>query len=144
VVHEALRRAEMLFIAGERAEALTAVRDALLTAPKLPYGLVLLAALEASNVRRGQEQKLRDIIRRLDGIIEANPKVRHGRFYRARLQKRLGDLGAAIADLRRAAVDDPDDLDVLNELEACERKEAEPPPTPASGGSMLDRLLRKL
>ena len=143
-VHEALKGAEMLFIAGERQEALTAVRDALTAVPKIPYGLVLLAALEASNVRRGQEQKLRDIIRRLDGIIEANPKVRHGRFYRARLQKRLGDLGAAIADLRRAAVDDPDDLDVLNELEACERKEAEPPPTPASGGSMLDRLLRKL
>ena len=144
VVHEALRRAEMLFIAGERAEALTAVRDALLTAPKLPYGLVLLAALEASSVRRGQEHKLRDIVRRLDTLIDANPKVRRGHYYRARLLRRLGDIGGAMADLHTAAVADPDDLDVFNELEACKRMDGEPAPAPTSGGSMLDRLLRKL
>ena len=143
-VNTALQRAEMLFIAGERHEALTAVRDALLVVPKLPYGLVLLAALEASNVRRGQENKLRDIVRRLDAIIEANPKVRRGHYYRARLLRRLGDIGAAIADLRTAMVDDPDDMDLNSELEACERREAEPPPPTSAGASMLDKLLRKL
>ena len=49
-----------------------------------------------------------------------------------------------MADLHTAAVAAPDDLDVFNELEACKRMDGEPAPAPTSGGSMLDRLLRKL
>ena len=41
-------------------------------------------------------------------------------------------------------VDDPDDMDLNSELEACERREAEPPPPTSAGASMLDKLLRKL
>ena len=35
-------------------------------------------------------------------------------------------------------------LDVIGELEACRRKEADGPPPSTSGGSLLDRLRRKL
>jgi tetratricopeptide (TPR) repeat protein len=121
----AIEKAEMHFVVGDRPQALNLVREALTLSPKMPAGLVMLAVLEASNVREGHEDKLRNIIQRLDSILAADPKCRRGRYYRAKLRKRVGDLEGAIDDLREAVAIDSEDVDAQRELKACERSERE-------------------
>jgi tetratricopeptide (TPR) repeat protein len=133
----AIEQAEMCLMVGERPQALNFVREALNLSPKMPAGLVLLAALEASNVREGQEDKLRHIVGRLDSILRHDPNCRRGRYYRGQLKRRLGDLDGALDDLREAVAQDPEDPDVRRELRLCERQAREPP---KSGGSLLDKL----
>jgi hypothetical protein len=136
----AISQAEMSFMLGDRRQALELVKEALTLSPRMGAGLALLAALEASNVREGQEDKLRAIVKRLDSIIAAEPKCRRGRFYRGRLRKKLGDLEGAIDDFREAVADDPEDVDAGRELKLCERKERE---AAKKSVSFLDRLRGK-
>jgi tetratricopeptide (TPR) repeat protein len=149
---QALAQAEMNFVLGERQEALGFVREALTLHPKLPAALILLAALESTNVRDGEDDKLRAILKRMDVILASDPDCRRGRFHRAALRKRLGDLEGAIDDLREVVAADPDDVDALRELKVCERREREAMSTGKSfsqsamtpkPGSLLDRLLGK-
>jgi len=137
-----IAQAEMHFVLDERHQALAFVRDALTLVPKLPAGLALMAALEATNVHKGQEDKLRAIIKRLDAILAADQTCRRGHFYRARLKKRVGDLDGALDDLEVAAAADPDDVDVLRELKivkATLNVKSEPRKT----NSFLDMLRRR-
>ncbi len=134
----AIDQAEMYFAIDERHQALGFVRQALALVPKMPAGLVLLAALEASTVHKGQEDKLRDILKRLDFVIATNPTCRRGRFYRGQIRRRLGDIEGAISDLQEAVRIDPDDVDAKRELKLCQMKERD------SGGTQRKSLLDKL
>ncbi len=152
-VEQALAQAEMHFVLGDRHEALNFVKSALTLLPKFPAAMALLAALEATNVREGQEgqdDKLRDILRRLDAVIAVDPSCRRGRYYRAGIRKRVGDMAGAIADLREAVANDPDDVDALRELKICERRERYAAKSGSGGhaltpkpASLLDKLLGK-
>jgi hypothetical protein len=119
----AIEKAEMHFVVGDRPQALNLVREALTLSPKMSAGLVLLAALEASNVRDGHEDKLPNIIQRLDTVLAADPTCRRGRYYRAKLRKRVGDVEGAVSDLREAVANDPEDVEAQRELKLCERDE---------------------
>jgi tetratricopeptide (TPR) repeat protein len=132
-----IEEAEMNFVLDDRHKALNLVRQALTASPKMPAGLALLAALEASNVRDDDPAKLQNIIQRLDSILRSSPACRRGRYYRGRLKRRVGDFDGAVDDLREAVERDPDDLEAKRELRICEAKQKEPP---KSGGSLLDRL----
>jgi hypothetical protein len=132
-----IEEAEMNFVLNERHKALNVVRQALALSPKMPAGVVLLAALEASNVKDGEEDKLKNIIQRMDTIIRDNPDCRRGRYYRGMLKKRMGEYDSAIVDLKEAVARDPDDMEAKRELRICELKEKE---TAKKGGSLLDRL----
>jgi hypothetical protein len=136
----AVAQAELQFMLGERREALELVRNALTLSPKMPAALVLLAALEASAVKKGDEDKLRDIARRLDLLISRNPQVRRGRYYRSQLRRRLGDVEGAVDDLEIAVEQDPDDADARSALKIMQQKAAEPP----KATSFLDRIRSKL
>lgn len=144
-VEQLLAKAEMHFVVGDRPQALSLVREVLNIAPKNPAGTVLLAALEASTVKDGQEAKLRDIIKRIDSILLYNRTCRRGHYYRGRLRKRIGDFDGAMDDFRQAIENDPDDGDSKSELRACQRKEKERESVSVTRGvaSFLDRFRGK-
>jgi tetratricopeptide (TPR) repeat protein len=54
--------------------------------------------------------------------IGADPMCRRAHYYRALLQKRLGEHEGAIRDLRAAVTNDPDDVDAQRELRIYEQK----------------------
>ena len=124
----------MNFSLGERHRALGFVREALTLSPKMSTGLAMLAALEASNMRPGQEDKLHAILKRLDSILAADRTCRRGRYYRGQILRQIGDLGGAIEEFRAAVASDPEDVDAQRELRQCQRE------PPKSSGSLLDRL----
>jgi hypothetical protein len=117
----ALEDAEMQWVLGERPEALRLVRKALEIMPKWPDGLSLFAALEASTVKKGDEHKLKEIIKRMDSLISRDPNVRRGRFYRAQMKRRMGDLPGALDDLRDFVEQDPEDADARREMRVVEK-----------------------
>jgi hypothetical protein len=137
----ALEDAEMQWVLGERPEALRLVRKALEIMPKWPDGLSLFAALEASTVKKGEEHKLKEIIKRMDSLISRDPNVRRGRFYRAQMKRRMGDLAGALDDLRDFVAQDPEDADARREMRVVEKLLE----TGKKGvaGSFLDRLRGK-
>ena len=137
-----IAQAEMHFVLDERHQALAFVRDALTLVPKMPAAMALMAALEATNVHKGQEDKLRAIIKRLDAIVAADQKCRRGHFYRGRLKKRVGDLDGALDDLEIAAAADPDDADVTRELKIIKATK-EMKNEPRKTNSFLDMLRRR-
>jgi tetratricopeptide (TPR) repeat protein len=132
----AVRQAEMLFVLGERSDALRVVRAALTIAPRMATGLVLLLAIEAAEV--SDPEKLRDILRRLDTVLASNRTCRRGRFRRGQIRKRLGDLDGAIDDFRAAMAADPNDVEAREELKSCDRRGREAPPH-----TLMDRLRGK-
>jgi len=131
--------AEMNFLLGDRHQSLEFVKIALEHSPRMPAAMALLAALEASNVPKGQEDKLHNILKRLDSILLRDPSCRRGRAYRGKIRRRVGDLDGAMDDLRLAVEQDPEDVDAARELKLLERAEKRPKP----GTSFLDRLLGK-
>jgi hypothetical protein len=135
----AVADAEMNFLLGDRRQALEFVKTALEHAPKMPAAMVLLAALEATNVSKGQEEKLQPILKRLDSILLRDPACRRGHAYRGTIRRRAGDLDGAIDDLRLAVEQDPEDVDAARELKITERTAKQP----KAATSFLDRLLGK-
>jgi len=138
----AFKQAEMLFVLGERDDALRVVRAALAIAPRMASALVLLLTLEAAALEDGQQDKLRDIVRRLDAIIAANRTCKRGRFRRGQIRKRLGDLDGAIDDFRAAMANDPNDLEARDELKLCDRR-ARDSASAMPAVSLFDRLRGK-
>jgi hypothetical protein len=132
----AVKQAEMLFVLGEKRDALRVVRAALTIAPRMSSGLVLVLAIEATDI--DDADRLRDILRRLDTVIAANRMCRRGRFRRGQIRKRLGDFDGAIDDFRAAMAIDPNDVEAQEELKACDRRGRDAPPP-----SLMDRLRGK-
>jgi hypothetical protein len=135
----AVADAEMNFLLGDRHQALEFVKTALEHSPKLPAAMVLLAALEATNVSKGQEEKLQPILQRLNAILLRDPSCRRGHAYRGTIRRRAGDFDGAIDDLRLAVEQDPEDVDAARELRITERMAKQPKPAT----SLLNRLLGK-
>jgi regulator of sirC expression with transglutaminase-like and TPR domain len=82
----------------------------------------LLAHIESLDPRRGKEEHLRSCVKTIDMAIGADPMCRRAHYYRALLQKRLGEHEGAIRDLRAAVTNDPDDVDAQRELRIYEQK----------------------
>jgi hypothetical protein len=121
----ALSQADMHLVLGEHAQALAAVRQALVHAPDLPAATVLLVYLEAMTATKGEERYLRDLLRMADAALARQPSCRRGYFYRAHVKRLIGDAHGALADLKLALENDPSDAEVVKELRAQERIVAE-------------------
>jgi hypothetical protein len=115
-------QAEMHVTLGERAEAETLARKAVVASPKMAEARALLAYLESLDPKRGKEDHLRSCVRTLDVAIGSDPQCAHAHYYRAMLQKRLEEHEGAIRDLRVAVTNDPDDAEALRELKIYETK----------------------
>ncbi len=142
-VEKAMADAEMNFMLGERKQALELVKVALDISPKWPPAMVLMYALEASIVKKGQEDRLRDILKRLDSVLARNPTCRRGRTYRGKIRNRVGDLIGAQDDLTEAIALDPEDADAARELRIVERKMEAGDKGGSKPMSFLDRLRGK-
>ncbi len=119
---QALEKAEMRFVLGERDVALRHLQEALDLAGDWPDASAFQVHVDAAAVRDGEDAKLRALLRRIDATLDADALCRRGRYYRALIRSRLGDHEGAIRDLRVAVTHDPDDLDAQRVLASYARK----------------------
>ena len=117
-----ISEAEMHLTLGDRESAETVARKAVVAAPMMGEARALLAHIESLDPRRGKEEHLRSCVKTIDMAIGADPMCRRAHYYRALLQKRLGEHEGAIRDLRAAVTNDPDDVDAQRELRIYEQK----------------------
>ena len=107
---------------GDRREAESLVRKALVAAPELPEAMALLAYLEATDPRKVGPDHLRNCLKMVDMAIGKDPMCKKAHFYRAEMRKRLEDHEGAIRDLRVAVMNDHDDVEAQRELHVYETK----------------------
>jgi tetratricopeptide (TPR) repeat protein len=147
-----MSEAEMHLTLGDREAAESVARKAVVAAPTLGEARALLAHIESLDPRRGKEDHLRSCVKTLDMAIGADPMCNRAHYYRALLQKRLGEHEGAIRDLRIAVTNDPDDVDAQRELRVYEQKlrdgtvqirSMSPPGAGKKPDSFFDRLRKK-
>jgi Tfp pilus assembly protein PilF len=117
-----ISQAEMHVTLGDRAEAESLVRKALVAAPGFPEAMALLAYLEAMDSRKGGAEHLRNCLKMVDMAVGKDPMCRRAHYYRAELKRKMEDHEGAIRDLRVAVTNDPDDVDAQRELRVYETK----------------------
>jgi hypothetical protein len=117
-----LQQAEMHVTLGDRGEAETLVRKALVASPEMPEAMALLAHLESVDPRKGSPEHVRNCLKMADMAIGKDPMCRRAHYYRAELKKKLEDHEGAIRDLRVAVTHDPDDVEAQRELKVYETK----------------------
>jgi tetratricopeptide (TPR) repeat protein len=117
-----LSQAEMHITLGDRREAETLVRKALVAAPELPEPMALLAYLDATDARKVGADHQRNCLKMVDIAIGKDPMCKRAHYYRAMIKKKLEDHEGAIRDLRAAVTNDPDDVEAQGELHVYDTK----------------------
>ena len=118
-----LSQAEMHVTLGDRPQAESLARKALVASPGFPEAMALLAYLEVLDPRRSQQpEHVRACLKKVEMAIGKDPMCRRAHYYRAQLKKRLEDHEGAIRDLRVAVTNDPDDVEAQRELRVYETK----------------------
>jgi tetratricopeptide (TPR) repeat protein len=140
-----------------QAEALC--RKAVEADPGQPDYLALLAWLEAMKPEAQTPLATQMAIAKLGKAIEMSNKCERAYFYRGQLNKRLGNVAAAMRDFRHAADLNPRNLDAVREVRLHEmrsqrgtlppkgapkgERESNNPPTPDKGGGLFGKLFKK-
>jgi hypothetical protein len=118
-----LSQAEMHLTLGDRAQAESLARKALVASPGFPEAMALLAYLEMLDARKArQTEHLSNCLKMVDMALGKDPTCRRGHFFRAQIKKRMEDHEGAIRDLRSAVTNDPDDVEAQRELRVYETK----------------------
>jgi curved DNA-binding protein CbpA len=117
-----MSEAEMHLTLGDRETAESLARKAVVSAPTMGEARALLAHIESLDPRRGKEEHVRSCVKTIDMALGQDPMCRRAHYYRALLQKRLGEHEGAIRDLRVAVTNDSDDVDAQRELRVYEQK----------------------
>jgi hypothetical protein len=115
-------QAEMNLALKDYGEAEALVRKALLAAPGRAEYVALLAWCEANDPGKTSAEHTRAQVFALDRALMIDPAARRAHYYRAELNKRLGEKDSAIADYRLALQVDPDDVEAQRELKLLEIK----------------------
>ena len=115
-------QAEMNLALKDYGEAQALVRKALLAAPGRAEYVALLAWCEANDPGKTSAEHTRAQVFALDRALMLDPTARRAHYYRAELNKRLGEKDSAIADYRLALQVDPDDVEAARELKLLEIK----------------------
>lgn len=143
------QKAEICMRRGDVAGAEVLVRKAHTADPKQAEYLALLTWLEALKPEAQAPEPTREKIAKLTQAIGLNAKCERAYFYRAMLNKRIGDESAAYADFKQASTLNAHNVDAQRELRLIElRRKAgasSPPPEgkePEKGG-LFGRLFKK-
>jgi tetratricopeptide (TPR) repeat protein len=123
--------------------------------PGQPDYLALLAWLEAMKPEAQTPVGTQIAITKLSKAIEMSNKCERAYFYRGQLNKRSGNVAAAMRDFRKAADLNPRNLDAVREVRLYEMRsqkgtlppkgdrESNNPPTSDKGGGLFGKLFKK-
>jgi len=148
------QKAEILLKKNDLSGAEVLALRAFTADPEQPEYITLLVWIQSQRradpqpAREGaQSTHLDDLIAKLDGVLEKDPRYERALYYRGILHKRAGRIDESIRDFRLAAEINPRNIDAAREVRIYEmrRRHADPHPPdhPEGGGSLLSKLFKR-
>ncbi len=150
------QKAEVHMRRNDFAQAEAMCRKAVEADPGQPDYVALLAWLESMKPEAQTPVGTQVAISKLSKAIEMSNKCERAYFYRGQLNKRAGNLPAAMRDFRKAADLNPRNLDAIREVRLHEMRsqkgtlppkggdrESNNPPTTDKGGGLFGKLFKK-
>jgi tetratricopeptide (TPR) repeat protein len=150
------QKAEVHMRRNDFAQAEAMCRKAVEADPGQPDYLAMLAWLESLKPEAQTPVGTQVAISKLSKAIEMSNKCERAYFYRGQLNKRAGNLPAAMRDFRKASDLNPRNLDAVREVRLYEMRsqkgtlppkggdrESNNPPTTDKGGGLFGKLFKK-